>query len=142
MRAAVQEPVVRYLPPFEAIKGLITLTSSRGRTRVDMTYDDMQTLIKTLLSVVEVDEAFYLSHNRDVAQGVALGTIRSAQDHFIHHGYFEGRQPYPLKVNEEWYLETHADVAETVRQGEYPSGQAHFDGPGYPEGRAPFAIEP
>jgi hypothetical protein len=132
---------VRYLPPFEAIKGLITLTSSRGRTRVDMTYDDMQTLIKTLLSVVAVDETFYLSRNRDVAEGVALGTIRSARDHFINHGYFEGRQPYPLKVDEDWYLEAHADVAETVRQGEYPSGQAHFDGPGYPEGRIPFAIE-
>ncbi len=133
---------MRYLPPFEAIKGLITLTSSRGRTRVDMTYDDLQKLIKTLLSAVEVDEAFYLSHNLDVAEGVALGTIRSARDHFINHGYFEGRQPYPLKVNEEWYLQTHADVAETVQQGGYASGQAHFDGPGYPEGRPPFEIDP
>ena len=132
---------MRYLPPFEAIKGLITLTSARGRTRVDMTYDDLQTLIRTLLSVVKVDEPFYLAHNRDVAEGVALGTIRSAQDHFINHGYFEGRQPYPLEVDEAWYLNTHADVAETVRRGEYASAQAHFDGPGYPEGRAPFATE-
>ncbi len=133
---------MRYLPPYETIKGLITLTSSRGRTRVDMTYDDLQKLIRTLLSVVQVDEAFYLSRNRDVAEGVALGTIRSAQDHFVNHGYFEGRQPYPLKVDEDWYLATHSDIAETVRQGEYASGQAHFDGPGYPEGREPFAIEP
>jgi hypothetical protein len=107
-----------------------------------MTYDDLQKLIRTLLSVVQVDEAFYLSRNRDVAEGVALGTIRSAQDHFVNHGYFEGRQPYPLKVDEDWYLATHSDIAETVRQGEYASGQAHFDGPGYPEGREPFAIEP
>jgi hypothetical protein len=130
---------VKYLPPFETIKGLITLTSVRGKTRVDMSYEDLQTLIRALLSVVDVDEAFYLARNRDVAEGVALGTIRSAQEHFVNHGYFEGRQPYPLTVDEDWYLATHADVAETVRQGKYPSAQAHFDGPGYPEGRAPFS---
>lgn len=133
---------MRYLPPFETIKGLFSLTTTRGRTRVEMTYEDLQKLMKTLLSVVPVDEAFYLAHNRDVAEGIALGTIRSARDHFVNHGYFEGRQPYPMQVDETWYLETHSDVAETVRQGEYPSAQAHFDGPGYPEGRAPFPERP
>ena len=129
---------MRYLPPFETIKGLFSLTTIRGKTRADMTYEDLQKLIKTLLSVVQVDEAYYLARNRDVAEGIALGTTRSAQEHFINHGYFEGRQPYPLNVDEDWYLTTHTDVADTVRKGEYPSAQAHFDGPGYPEGRPPF----
>ncbi len=141
MPAAGQENVVRYLPPFETIKSLFSLTTTRGKTRVEMSYEDLQKLIKTLLTVVLVDEAYYLANNRDVAEGIALGTIRSAQEHFVNHGYFEGRQPYPLKVDETWYLATHADVAETVRLGEYTSAQAHFDGPGYPEGRAPFAAQ-
>jgi len=105
-----------------------------------MTYEDLQDLIRTLLTVIEVDEAFYLERNPDVAEGIAAGTIRSAQEHFVHHGYFEGRQPYPLQVDEEYYLTAHADIGETVRRGEYASGQAHFDGPGYPEGRTPFPI--
>jgi hypothetical protein len=131
---------VRYLPPFELVKGKLNLTTSRGKTRVDMTYEDVQQIIRMLLSAVQVDEAFYLERNPDVADGVRLGTIRSAQEHFVDHGYFEGRQPYRILVDEAWYLENHSDIGETVRKGEYTSGQEHFDGPGYPEGRAPFPL--
>jgi hypothetical protein len=131
---------VKYLPPFEIVKAMMNLTTSRGTTRVDMTYEDMQKLIRTLLTTIEVDEDYYLQQNQDVAEGIRLGNIRSAREHFVDHGYFEGRLPYRIEVDESWYLKTHADVAETVRQGQFLSGQAHFDGPGYPEGREPFAI--
>ena len=130
---------MRYLPPFDAIKGMLNLTTARGKTRVDMTYEDLQKIIQTLLSVVDVDEAFYLSRNPDVADGIRKGTIHSAEAHFADHGYFEGRLPYQIDVDEKWYTETHADLAETLRAGEYASGQDHFDGPGYSEGRRPFA---
>jgi hypothetical protein len=132
--------MVRYLPPFEVLKGMINLTTARGKTRVDMSYEDMQKMVRTLLNVVEVDEAFYLSHNADVAEGIRQGTIRSAQEHFADHGYFEGRLPYRIEVDEDWYLGTHKDVADTVRSGEYATGQDHFDGPGYPEGREPYLL--
>jgi len=131
---------VNYLPPFEVIKGMMNLTTSRGKTRVEMTYEDMQKVIRVLLSAVPVDEAFYLERNADVADGIRAGTIRSAREHFIDHGYFEGRLPYRIKVDEDWYLTTHGDVAQTVRDGLYGSGQDHFDGPGYPEGREPFKL--
>jgi hypothetical protein len=136
-RRPVRRPKLRYLPSFEIIKGMLNLTTARGRTRVDMTYEDFQKMIRTLLSVIEVDEAFYLERNPDVADGIRRGGIRSAREHFIDHGYFEGRQPYRMLVDEKWYVETHADIAETLRDGVYMSGQDHFDGPGYPEGRAP-----
>ena len=131
---------MRYLPPFETVKGMLNVISVRGKTRVDMTYEDVQKMIRTLLTVVEVDEDFYLSRYPDVADGVRKGTIQSARGHFIDHGYFEGRQPYRIEVDEQWYLETHADVAGTLANGEYASGQAHFDGPGYPEGREPYKL--
>jgi hypothetical protein len=140
-QALAKENPVNYLPPYEIIKGMMNLTTARGKTRVDMTYEDMQKLIRTLLISVEVDEAFYLERNQDVADGIRAGNIRSAREHFVDHGYFEGRLPYRIEVDEEWYLQTHQDVAETVRQGQYESGQAHFDGPGYPEGREPFAAD-
>jgi hypothetical protein len=133
---------VKYLPPFELIKGMLNLTAARGKTRVEMTYEDLQHMIRTLLSGIEVDEAYYLTRNPDVANGIRKGSVRSAQEHFVDHGYFEGRQPYRIGVDETWYLETHADIAETLRNGEYMSGQDHFDGPGYSEGRAPFALHP
>jgi hypothetical protein len=132
---------VRYLPPFEIIKGMVNLTTARGKTRVDMTYEELQEMIRILLNVIEVDETYYLARNPDVADGIRRGSIRSAQEHFVDHGYFEGRQPYRIEVDEKWYLETHADIVETLRSGEYASGQDHFDGPGYPEGRAPYPLQ-
>jgi len=137
-----RESPVKYLPPFEVLKGMMNLTTARGTTRVDMTYEDIQKLIRALLTSIDVDEEFYLLRNQDVADGIRVGNIRSAREHFVDHGYFEGRLPYPIDVDEAWYLTTHADVAETVRQGYYDTGQAHFDGPGYPEGRQPFATKP
>jgi hypothetical protein len=131
---------VRYLPPFETIKGLLNITTARGKTRVDMTYEDLQNLIRSLLSALEVDEAFYLARNQDVVEGIRNGAIGSAREHFVDHGYFEGRLPYRIEVDETWYRQTHADVAETIGRGEYASGQDHFDGPGYPEGREPFLL--
>jgi hypothetical protein len=93
------ETLVRYLPPFEIIKGMLNLTSARGKTRVDMTYEDLQKIIRILISAVEVDEAFYLSRNPDVADGIRKGGIRSAREHFVDHGYFEGRLPYQIEVD-------------------------------------------
>ena len=134
------ESLVRYLPPFEIIKSMINVTSTRGKTRVDMTYEDLQQMIRTLLSVIEVDEAFYLSRNPDVADGIRNGGIRSAREHFVDHGYFEGRLPYRIEVDEKWYLETHTDLAGSLGDGGYATGQEHFDGPGYPEGRQPYPL--
>ena len=130
---------MRYLPPFETIKGMLNLTTQRGKTRVDMTYEDTQKMIRVRLDAIEVDEAFYLERNPDVAEGVQKGEIRSAREHFVDHGYFEGRAPYRIAVDEAWYLATNADVAEQVRLGTFASGQAHFDAAGYQEGRLPRA---
>lgn len=132
---------MRYLPPFAIVKRMIKGTNLRDKTRVDTSLEDLQAVIRTLLTVVEVDEVFYLERNLDVAKGIQDGLIRSAQDHFVRHGYFEGRMPYQIWVDEAWYLATHADVAKTVASGVYASAQDHFDGAGYPEGRAPFPPE-
>jgi hypothetical protein len=134
------ETLVRYLPPFEIIKNMLNVTSVRGKTRVDMTYEDLQGLVRILLSVVEVDEDFYLSRNPDVADGIRNGSIRSAREHFVDHGYFEGRLPYRIEVNEKWYLETHSDLLESLSGGAYATAQEHFDGPGYSEGRRPYLL--
>jgi hypothetical protein len=132
---------VRYLPPFERIKSQLRISQVRGGTvRVNATYEDLMRMIQVLLVGIDVDEAWYLQQNEDVVQGMREGKIRSAKEHFVDHGYFEGRAPFPMAVDESWYLATNADVAEQVRLGTFESGQAHFNQSGYHEGRLPRAL--
>ena len=134
------ETPMNYIPPFESIRSMLNLTIVRGETRVAMTYEQVQQMIRTLLAGIKVDEAWYLARHEDVAAEVATGAIRSAREHYIGHGFFEGRLPFSIQIDEKYYLEQNPDVAETVRRGVYASAQEHFDGPGYREGRKPFPI--
>jgi hypothetical protein len=131
---------VKYLPPFELIKGFMHFATARGEVRVDASYEDYQKMIRTLLAGIDVDEEWYLRTYADVAEGIGKGVIISARQHFVDHGYFEGRRPFPMAVDEHWYLSTNADVAEEVRNGTFESGQAHFDAAGYREGRRPQSL--
>ncbi|MEI7714419.1 MAG: hypothetical protein WCI94_23535 [Rhodospirillales bacterium] len=133
---------MRYVPPFESIKQFLKFATIRGETVVSMKYEEAQGMIRALLSAFDVDEAWYMEQNPDVASGVRDGSIRSAREHFVDHGYFEGRPPFSVKIDEKWYLEQNPDVAETVKRGEYKSAQDHYDGPGYREGRMPFPLRP
>jgi hypothetical protein len=132
---------VKYIPPFERIKGHVRISRPRtGTARVNVSNDDIVRLVQALLVGIEVDDAWYLERNEDVAEGIRAGTTRSAKEHFLDHGYFEGRAPFPMAVDEQWYLATNADVAEQVRLGTFESGQAHFDASGWHEGRLPREI--
>jgi hypothetical protein len=132
---------VKYIPPFERIKGHVRISRARnGATRMNASTQNIMRLIQALLVGIEVDEAWYLERNEDVAEGIRAGTIRSAKEHFLDHGYFEGRAPFPMAVDEAWYLATNADVAEQVRLGTFESAQAHFDDSGWHEGRLPCEI--
>ncbi len=127
-----------YVPPFERLKGHLRVTQAKsGVMRMNATYEDVVRLIQLLLAGIEVDEVWYLQRNEDVALGIREGKIKSAKEHFINHGYFEGRAPFHIAVDEAWYLAENEDVAEQVRLGTFASGQAHFDQSGYHEGRLP-----
>jgi hypothetical protein len=129
---------LRYLPPFERIKGQFRVSqTNRDPPQAAGSNDDLIRLVQALLVGIEVDEPWYLARHEDVAEGVRAGYIQSAQRHFLDHGYYEGRTPFRMPVDEDWYLTTNADVAEQVLQGNFASGQAHFDAAGYREGRLP-----
>jgi hypothetical protein len=131
---------VQYVPPFDSLRDHIRTNTIGGELIPNMTYADVKALIQRLLVLVEVDSDWYLEHYPDIAQAVAEGRAKSARDHFINNGYFEGRLPRRIKVDEDWYLEHNPSVAEAVRGGEIESGQKHFDAHGYREGRLPFPI--
>ena len=129
---------MKYLPPFDLIRRSVEISTIRGELRVNVSYEDFIRLLKKMIVGTEVDEDWYLRTYEDIAKAVREGLIKSAQQHFVEDGYFEGRLPYPMKVDERWYMVQYPDVADSVRRGTLPSAQVHFDEDGYREGRLPF----
>ena len=131
---------MNYIPPFEVLKSHMTIAAEGGELRVTGSYEDFVNMVRRLIASVPVDEAWYLQRYPDIAEAIASGLVTSARQHFVNDGYFEGRQPFHIRVNERWYLTANAGVADYVRQGKLESGQQHFDENGYYEGRLPFAL--
>lgn len=131
---------VRYIPPFEFLKSKATIGITNGRTMIHMSHDLLVEMLRAIVVNIEVDEAWYLERYPDVASAVRTGVFKSAKDHFVNNGYFEGRMPFHIQVDESFYLAHNPEVAEFVRRAELASGQQHFEENGYLEGRKPFDI--
>jgi hypothetical protein len=132
---------VNYIPPFAIVRNfLMASKSSRGKATTGLDEDFLGAL-RLLLAGANVDDDWYLAQNPDIAQAIEAGTTKSAKQHFVAHGYFEGRLPFPIFVDERWYLQQNPDVAENVRKGIAESAQRHFELDGYQEGRLPFALD-
>ena len=131
---------MNYFPPFEVIRRSVDIQAVRGDLRVNMSYEDFVKLLKLMISGIEVDEEWYAKAYEDIGQAIRAGSIRSARQHFVNDGYFEGRLPAPILVDEAWYLRRYPDVAEGIRKGILTSAQEHFDMDGYKEGRLPFEM--
>jgi hypothetical protein len=129
---------VKYLPPFETLRSYLTMTNVKGEMMVSCSYENMVQMLRRLIVGVEVDEAWYLDRYPDIAEAIEKGIVESPRLHFVHDGYFEGRQPFPILVDERYYLAENTGVADFVRKGALKSGQQHFEENGYREGRLPF----
>ncbi len=131
---------MKYVPPFDLIRRSVEIGTVRGELRVNASYEDFVKLLKLMIAGVEVDEAWYLTEYAAIGEAVKNGVVKSARQHFVDDGYFEGRLPFPVQVDETWYMQRYPDVAESIRTGTITSAQAHFDGDGYREGRLPFGM--
>jgi hypothetical protein len=131
---------VKYLPPFDLIRRSIEISTIRGELRVNVSYEDFVKILKKMIVGIQVDEDWYLRTYEDIAKAIRDGIVKSAQQHFVDDGYFEGRLPFAMHVDERWYMSEYPDVAESVRKGVVVSGQSHFDEDGYREGRLPFGM--
>jgi hypothetical protein len=132
---------VHYVPPYSAVRDFLTVGKSTEGATVAELYENFLDALRLLLAGVDIDENWYLAQNDDIAQAVESGTIKSARQHFVEHGYFEGRPPCHIVVDEQWYLLQNPDVAESVRRGTVESAQRHFELDGYREGRLPCALD-
>jgi hypothetical protein len=131
---------VKYIPPFELIRRSIEISTVRGELRVNMSYEDFVKILRMMIGGIEVNEAWYLRTYEDIASAIRDGVVKSAKQHFVDDGYFEGRLPFPIVVDERWYVAQNPDVGDSVRKGIVISAQAHFDQDGYREGRLPFGM--
>jgi hypothetical protein len=105
-----------------------------------MSYENFVGILRTMILGIEVNEAWYARTYEDIGNAIRDGVVRSAKQHFVHDGYFEGRLPFPILVDERWYLQENPDVAESIRTGIVESAQDHFNKDGYREGRLPFGM--
>lgn len=131
---------MRYVPPFDLIRRSVEISTVKGELRVNVSYEDFIKILKMMISGVEVNEDWYNRSYEDIGKAIRDGGVKSAKQHFVDDGYFEGRLPFPIRVDEKWYLQQYPDVADSVRRGTVASAQVHFEEDGYREGRLPFAM--
>jgi hypothetical protein len=133
---------MRYVPPFDVVKQECLSSAISGNIKPDgskmlISQESFVLGVKLLLRGIEVDEEWYVAAYPDIAEAIASGAVRSARNHFIENGYFEGRLPFDLSVDDEWYLKAYPDVAEGISRGDFRSAKDHFQNYGYREGRSP-----
>jgi SAM-dependent methyltransferase len=80
------------LPPFAALRDTVLKEHANG-SGASITIDEIKDVIQPLLRTLPFDEGRYIAENPDVSAALARGEIKSAYEHFIAHGYFEGRHP-------------------------------------------------
>lgn len=129
------------MPPFKVLKQRLSMTAVRGVPKVNNSYEEILEIISLILRGVEVDENWYLTQYPHLAEALKTKDIKSARNHFVHSGYFEGRLPCAPDLDEEWYLAQYPDVAEGIARGEIQSARQHYLEHGYAEGRLCSAAE-
>jgi hypothetical protein len=133
---------MRYVPPFDVVKQECLSSVVSGNIKPDnskqlISQESLVQAVKLLLRGIDVDETWYVTTYPDIAEAIEAGAVKSAKNHFIENGYFEGRLPFELSVDEDWYLTAYPDVAEGVSKGDFRSAKDHFQNFGYKEGRLP-----
>jgi hypothetical protein len=107
---------------------------------IELSRDQLLSLIQKLLVSVPVDEIWYKTTYKDIDEAIGTGVVSSAKEHFVSNGYFEGRLPAKIVVDEDFYISQYPDVADGIADGEINSAQEHFESHGFAEGRLPFKI--
>jgi hypothetical protein len=130
-----------YVVPYAVLLKQIGIAGElKDGQRIELTQDQLVALVRKLLLSVPVDENWYKTIYQDVEQAIQTGVLKSAKEHFVSSGYFEGRLPSKVVVDEEFYIARYPDVAEGIDEGEINSAQEHFESHGFAEGRLPFKV--
>ena len=107
-----------YIIPYSVLMPQAGLETQKDAAVLQVTREQLLTLIRKLLLSVPVDEAWYRNTYPDVNLAIEKGVITSAKEHFVTNGYFEDRLPSKIVVDEEFYTSKYPDVAEGIDDGE------------------------
>lgn len=119
----------------EIVKKLRIVDASLKTGTVTVPAQLFRQMIMAILDNMEIDQERYLKENPDVARALSNGDLKSAKEHFLTNGYFEGRTGW-TRINQDWYRDNYADVKIALRTGELKSAGEHYIQAGRQEGRA------
>ena len=71
-----------YVIPFKVLLKQIGLLDDFGNKPIELTLDQLLSLVRVLLASVPVDETWYQTAYPDVAQAIQSGAVKSAKAHF------------------------------------------------------------
>ena len=92
--------------------------------------------LQDMLRSTPFDEEWYLKQYPDVATAIASGKVKSAHEHYIGFGYFEGRLPGLNGFDPKVYYESHDDLGRmSSKKDSDRLAREHFIKYGYREGR-------
>ena len=130
-----------YVPPhFGRFKQMAKVYGwEQGHETLTMSRAGFAALMQELLAFADFDEAWYLSTYKDVADAVAQKKFKSARDHYLNYGYFEGRLPTAKGFDAGYYAKQYGDVAKELKGSDPKLLVHHFLTHGYAEGRQPHA---
>jgi hypothetical protein len=127
------------IPTFAVLVNDKVVTRSDDPDHFSVEQHFFRTCMAGVLSVIDVDEAWYLAAHPDVGKALEDGVVPDCKTHFIRFGYYEHRMPRPIEVDEDWYRRVYPDIDNAVKRSAFASGQDHFNRFGYREGRMPYA---
>jgi len=118
---AALEPVVtmvdaarkpRYLPPIQVLlRGLGISELPVDCQKIEVSGRFLRHILGELARGVCFDADFYAKANPDVEAAVSAGQSPSLIEHFVTHGFFEGRLSAPIRLDPEWYARRYPDLA-------------------------------
>lgn len=89
------------------------------------------------LVIKSFDENWYFTKYIDLAQAKEAGTLSDGLEHFVRHGFAEGRAGFPF--DSEWYLHSYPLAVEEITEGRASSAMEHYLTLGKARGWLPFA---
>jgi hypothetical protein len=114
---------------------MLTPEMLRALPRAPVPGPALRALLRVLIARLPFDAAFYAATYPDLAQAKESGAIEDLREHFLEHGYLEGRLGAAPEIDEDFYREMYPDVAAGIARGDIRSASEHYIGAGAGEGR-------
>ena len=80
--------------PIPSFKSVLKKCVDPSAKLLSIEYEDLADILRAFLNLVPFDSDLYVERYEGVRDGITKGAIPSARNHWVRHGYFEGRLVY------------------------------------------------